>query len=377
VKRILILALLTLPAVACLKHAPETPGPGEGSLAPAWTITLDAAAGTQVAAAPSSFLVATPGGSLRRIDAESGRDMWKIDLAASPAGDMVVSPGPPGAASGFVAVPTVSGTIEVVDLETGAAASAWEAGGTAPSLSASRDRLFAVSSEGSVRAFRVGSPAPLWEARLPSPPSAPGAICRGRLLVGLADGRLVGLDLETGEVRTRKNLDSPALVAPGCGGKRAYVATRDNKLHALRLYRRSAGLKWRIRTGADPAAVPLLHEDQVLLLSKDTFLYGFNASNGSLRFRVRLDRRPGPGALLGNLLFVAGPQSTRLDAFRLPDGRASGSYSLPEAARFVTPPVASAGRVAIVVARYGEESSRLVGLAPVEGPAPRESPSGH
>jgi hypothetical protein len=185
--------------------------------------------------------------------------------------------------------------------------------------------------------------------------------------VGLEDGRIVGVDLETGEILTRKSLGSPAAVAPTCRGWSAWVATRDNALHSLRLHARRAGERWRVLSGADPAAPAIPFKDDVLFLSKDTFLYGFRKSNGHLRFRLRLDRRPGPGAILDDLLFVAGPQSTRLDAFRLPEGRPAGSYTLPEAARFVTPPVASAGRVAVVVGRYGEETSKLVGLAPRAG----------
>ncbi|HZE89886.1 MAG TPA: hypothetical protein VE404_10070, partial [Verrucomicrobiae bacterium] len=86
-------------------------------------------------------------------------------------------------------------------------------------------------------------------------------------------------------------------------------------------------------------------------------------------FRARLDRRPGPAAVLGDLVFVAGPQSTRLDAFRLPEGRGAGSFTLPEAARFISAPVASGSHVAIALAKYGEETSRIVGLGPAKPPA--------
>lgn len=365
----LLLAASLLPAGCARRRAAVSPEEG-GTLAPAWTVTIDAASGIQVTAAPGGFLAATPAGVLMKIAAADGAVSWKIDLGARTAGSLVVAPGPAGHQEETVAaVPLEGGKIALVALASGETAGRVETGWESVMLAAAHERIVAISREGHARLYRIGSSDPVWERVLPSAPGARGEICTGRLMVGLADGHLVGVDLETGEIRIRKNLGSPAMVAPECREKRIYVATADNYLHALRLYRRSAGVKWRIRSGADPAAPPLTFKNDVLLLSKDTFLYGFQKRNGHLVFRAHLDRRPGPAAILDDLIFVAGPQSTRLDAYRLPRGHGAGTFTLPEAARFITPPVASEGRVAIAVAKYGEETSKLVGLGPKAGPA--------
>jgi hypothetical protein len=177
------------------------------------------------------------------------------------------------------------------------------------------------------------------------------------------DGRVAGIDPGDGSPRWTKDLHSPAAAAPGCDGRNAFVATEDDTLHALRLHRRSAGRMWKVRSGADPAAPPVAAGKAVLFLSKDTYLYGLRRRNGHLVFRIRLGRRPGPAALLEDLVLVAGLHATRLDAYRLPLGLNAGGFGLPEGTRFVTPPVAAAGRVAFGAARFGEtERARVVSL---------------
>jgi len=370
-KRLAAAIALVLPWVACAHRGASGAQPVAGSaLGPAWTVAIDAASGTQLAPISGGFLAATPAGIVIRINAEDGVETWRRDLGAAIAGPLAVAPAAAGSIDALAAVPLEGGRVAVFSQRTGVEGVSPNPGWGEMTLVAARDGVVALSKEGLVRRYRADSPDPSWERRLPAPPSAPGAICAGRFLVGLEDGRIVGVDLETGEIRTRKDLGSPAAVAPTCSDRTAWVATTDNTVHALRLHARRAGETWKVRSGADPAAAPLLFRENLLFLSKDTFLYGFRRNNGHLLFRLRLDRRPGPGAILDNLLFVAGPQSTRLDAFRLPDGHPAGSYILPEAARFITPPVASNGRVAIVVGRYGEETSRLVGLASaIAGPS--------
>jgi outer membrane protein assembly factor BamB len=371
VKRFSPLILAALLAAGCVHNAAIDKPEEGGAFTPAWTLTVAAASGIQLAAVPGGFLVATPSGDLVKVAAADGASVWRAALGAKVDGAILVAAGSAEDPNeGFAAVPLEGAEIALVSLASGEVRARIATALGSITLAASRGSIAAVSKEGIARLYKVGSPLPAWESRLPAPPSAPGTFCAGRLMIGMNDGRLVGLDLEAGEVRTRKNLRSPVMTAPGCLGTRLYVVTQDNILHALRLYRRHAGQRWHIRSGADPAASPLTFKNDVLLLSKDTFLYGFQRSNGHLVFRAHLDRRPGPGALLDDLLFVAGPQSTRLDAYRLPLGRGAGTFTLPEAARFITPPVASAGRVAIAFAKYGEEASKVVGIGPKKATAP-------
>jgi len=358
------LFLAALLTAACVHNAASDKPEQAGAFTPAWTLIVAAAAGIQIAAAPGGFLVATPSGDLVKVAAADGATAWRTALGAKIDGTIAV-------AELFAAAPLEGAEIALVSLSSGEVKGQLATGLGPVTLAASGGSVAAVSQDGVARLYKVGSTDPLWESRLPAPPSTPGTICSGRLMIGLSDGTILGLDLGTGQVRTKRNLGSPPMTAPGCLGNRLYVVTQDNILHALRLYKKHASRKWHVRSGADPAASPLTFRSDVLLISKDTFLYGFQRLNGHLVFRAHLDRRPGPGALLDDLLFVAGPQSTRLDAFRLPLGRGAGSFTLPEAARFITPPIASAGHVAIAFAKYGEETSKVVGVGPKPATVPK------
>jgi len=360
-------AVASLLAVGCAVRKappPSTALAGEEALTPVWSVPVEAASEVQVEAAPGGFVVATPSGAVMRFAAADGARVWKIDLGAKVAGNIAVAPGPPGVDAGWGAVPLEDGTLAAFSLATGERIARWASGSGPFFLAAAREKILAVAAAGPARLYARDAAGALWETRLPASPTARPASCAGTFLLGLSDGRLLGLDAESGAIRWKKNLGSPVLAQPACRGRRAFLATADNRFHALRLHSHSAGILWRARSGADPAAPPVALKGTVLFLSKDTYIYAFDESNGHLRFRARLDRRPGPAALLGDLVLVAGAHARRLDAFRLPEGRGAGGFDLPEGAHFLTPPVVSDGRVAIAVARYGEESCRLVGLAP-------------
>jgi outer membrane protein assembly factor BamB len=368
--RATLLLAAALALAACSGPHARRPGAApdrDVAFGPAWSVPLDAGVEIHLAAAPGGFLVAAPDGRLELLSAAGGASLWRRRLGAGLAGA-------PVAADGAVAAARVDGSLAALRAETGEILSTWRpeegpgavsSGGlqAPPRITAGGGRVLHVSAEGVARAYRPGLPDPLWKTRLLPPAPAGGALCAGQFLVGLADGRIVGLDAESGRVLWRKRLGAPLAAPPGCEGRRVLAATADNRLHALRLHRRSAGLVWRARTGADPAAPPLAAGKLALLLSKDTHLYGFREGNGHLAFRVRLDRRPGPAALLDDVILVAGFQATRLDAFRLPAGRSAGGFALPEGSRFITPPVISGGTLAIALARYGEASGRLIALA--------------
>jgi hypothetical protein len=109
----------------------------------------------------------------------------------------------------------------------------------------------------------------------------------------------------------------------------------------------------------------------VLLPSKDTYLYGMKRRNGHLVFRIRLGRRPGPAAIVGDLVLVSGAQATRLEAYRLPLGYSAGGFDVPVGSRFVTPPILSGGTLAMGVVKFGvADRSRLIAIGVDRSPSP-------
>jgi outer membrane protein assembly factor BamB len=317
----------------------------------------------QLVAAPGGFLVVSPPSGARLIAAGDGSIRWETSLETSIAGEAAVIPGgEEGGHGGWIALPVEGGDVILLSLESGEPASRWELEWPEAILSSAGESLVALSPVGGAARYDPARREVAWRIDLPPLAPSPAASCGSSLLVGQADGRLLSIDAETGELRWRKNLGSPIMVRPTCLGKHAFVATADNFLRGLRLRRSRAGTKWRARSGGDPAAPPLARPDLALFLSKDTYLYGLRAGNGHLVFRTRLDRRPGPAVILHDLVIVSGSHVRQLNAFRLPGGHGAGAFSLPVGSRFLTPPVVSEEKVAFAVGRYGEESSTLVAL---------------
>jgi outer membrane protein assembly factor BamB len=353
------------------------PGPGVAAvltLSPAWSTLVEVPADLQLAAVPGGFLVATPSGTFLRMSAEDGALLWRRDLNLPVEGEIAVLRDTARSDSGFAAFHLKDGDVGLLPLDDGEGLTRWPLGWEEPILSEAGGRLLALSPSGGAALYDPWSQKVLWEASLPPTARAGAADCGELLLIGLADGTLVALESRSGSVRWGERLPAPAAVAPSCTEAQVFVATVDNDLHALRLRRRSASRMWRVRSGADPVGPPLVIEGTALLLSKDTYLYGFRRRNGHLLFRTRLDRRPGPAAVLRDLVLVAGPHVRRLDAFRLPEGRSAGAFELPVGTRFLTPPVVSGDRVALAVARYGQESARIIALQPSAGPTQPPDP---
>lgn len=364
-------------ALACAAHHGAGTAPGGLSvLAPAWHADLDAGGPMQIVPAHGGFCVVMASGRVFFLDGLAGKILWQRDLGAP-----VTGPSRKGPLAGtdkgqWLAIPGEA-KVTLLTLPGGEPLAPWArpAGSGDLRLSEVGGRLLALTGAGGATLVEPRTGSALWSVKLPSPASAPGALCRGQILLGVESGDLIGVDPEDGKVRWRKRLHSPPAVEPECAGRHMYVATRDNAVHALRLHRRSAGRMWKVLTGADPDASPVALDDLLLVFSKDTYLYGFHRRNGHLVFRVRLNRRPGPGAVIDGLVLVSGLQSTRLDAFRLPTGIASGGFDLPVGSRFVTPPVLSGGYVALGVARFGEtDRSQVIALTPAPAPPPAAPP---
>lgn len=369
-------ALLAALALSCSARRGAAEGPGAAfRLESAWDAPVADSGEIHLAAAPGGFVSAAGTGAMTFFEAASGRAEWTKSAGTEIAGSLVIGglrpPGGDGTApAGWAAAMTRDGDVVVASLGPEGKAEIRPLGWPGAMLTAWDGGLLALDPKGALGFFRPGEASSVWELRLPPLAPAPAAACGGIALLGTADGRLVAIRPEDGSVVWRKSLGSPLAAPASCDTRHAYAATADNVMHALRLHKHSAGRMWKIRSGADPAAAPVLGEDLVALLSEDTYLYGFNRRNGHLRFRIRLDRRPGPVAVLDDVLFVAGTHVSRMDAYRLPAGRQAGAFTLPVGGHFVTQPVVSGDHLAIGVARYGESASILVGLARAAGAAP-------
>lgn len=358
--------LLLLTAVIAAGCAPASGGPGTDpdsaqELSPAWSVDIEASPDMRVVPVTGGILIASRPSTLLRLDVRDGSLLWITALEDPIEGAPSVLETDEGEPD-LAAVALEDGDVALLSLEDGSLVRRWPLGWEAPRLSSVKGRLLAHSADGRIALFDTGTGRALWQAHL-QPLARVGAVhCDEWILVGTTDGQLIAMDPMSGRVAWRESLPSAVAAEPVCDGRDLLLVTEGNELHSLRLRRRSAGIQWTARTGADPVGPPLVREETILLISKDTYAYGFRRGNGHLVFRTRLARRPGPPAVLGRLILVAGPHVTRLDAFHLPEGRSAGAFELPEGTRFLTPPVVSGSRVLLGVARYGEEQSRIIAL---------------
>ena len=233
------------------------------------------------------------------------------------------------------------------------------------------EALLSVASEGFLIADPAGGLALVdpnsgterWRASLVSTPSVAATQCGDQALAGTAQGGIVAVSMLDGQVRWSEPLAGGPISTPvTCAGKRAWAGSVDNQLHAFKASPRGLDREWAFRTGGDVIGRPIVAGESIYFCSYDTYLYALRARNGHLSWKARLGRRPQPeNLLLGDLLLVAPLNAERLEIFRAPDGAQAGSLSLAAGVeRLVTPPVGMGSSFLVGIARYGEETSRVM-----------------
>ena len=182
-----------------------------------------------------------------------------------------------------------------------------------------------------------------WRAQLPAAASAEPAPLPGVLLHGCADGAVVAVDRETGEVLWSKvvgdSVDSLTadersawLVTHGKTGRTA----RDRGPYGARLKlrdggRAAGGLKWKLRLGAAAQQRPLLTAEWVAFHTHDGFVRAVHRRRGTPGWRTDLPGRAprAPVRTGGRLDFVI-PLTRVLVALAPQNGAILGWTQLPD-----------------------------------------------
>jgi len=147
------------------------------------------------------------GGTLARFDAKTGKQMWRIDTKEPLSGGV-------GADAGLVVVATRKGAVLTYDVR---GKPVWKSQVSSEVLMAPRISEGVVvvrSGDGRIYALNANDGTPKWDYHFTLPPlllrSDSGVvIARGEVLAGLAAGRVVALNLETGAVVWESTLAQP------------------------------------------------------------------------------------------------------------------------------------------------------------------------
>ena len=225
-------------------------------------------------------------------------------------------------------------------------------------------RLVAVLENGDVVALRGADGLELWRrpvlGQLDVRPSVAGA----ELFVSIRDGRVLALELETGELLWERLLGgSPQEILPLDD---LFVGATDNYFY--RLSRADGKMRWRWRTGGDIVGLPAVDGRHVMFVSLDNILWALDRKSGVLQWRHLLSGRPTGGPqIVAEMALVSGV-SPVLRAFDTRAGQEAGVLTGP--GEFASPPHLLRPPSALapgLIVMTGD--GRLVGLLSPTGPS--------
>ena len=325
-----------------------------------WAATLGAAPAFAPAYDSTRAFVPLRNGRLVAVSLADGREMWSIDLtvtARPAAGEELVFASVDGAVEADAQSDGKTRWRTPIDARITAPLH-WDAGW-----------LIGSSERGDLLVFRAGDGKLLWHRELGSAVSALPALAGQRLYVGLEDGRLVALQLQTGNpVWSKQMREAPTGIL--ALEDRLFLGSQDNFFYCISA--EDGDTHWTSRTGADIVGSPVIDQRSVYFVSLDNILRALDRGNGSLRWRRQLMFRPSTGPLLSGVTVVVAGVAAELRAYSTLTGSPVGELVLKseqgDELQLAAPPTLLEGIAAplIILTRDG----RMEGL----GPAPPSAP---
>jgi outer membrane protein assembly factor BamB len=185
----------------------------------------------------------------------------------------------------------------------------------------------------------------LWTYEAGDSIESSAAIADGIVYVGVGNGDLIAVDLDSGVLRWKHPTGSfIGESSPAVGSGAVFIGDLDGNLHAVSV--RDGKPLWTFKTGAEIKSSPVLVSSQgadlVLIGSYDQHLYALEARTGKLRWKFQTE---GPvhatPAVSNGLAFIAGCDET-FRAIRIADG--TQAYAITAGAYTGASPVLEADR---------------------------------
>ena len=333
-----------------------------------WSATLPAPPGFAPAFDQDYAYISVRPNLLVALFLKDGKAAWSVECpmtAAPAAGDGLVFAGS-------------DGLIEARSQATGRAQWRRPIEGKVTALYWDTGWLLASTESGPLLALRAADGEILWRRDLGAPLQAAPAPAGDRLYLGLKDGRILAVLLQTGEdVWTHQLTEAAVGILPV--GDRVFVGALDNQLHSLDA--KDGETNWNLRTGADVLGQPVLDTKRVYFVALDNVLRGHSRNGGSMLWKRVLPMRPFTGPILsGNILIVSGVAS-ELRAYQAVDGKAAGEHVVKGAENeemllAAAPHLTSHGFLILVTKGGQVRALGTQGTPPADGTPPATPPAG-
>ena len=282
----------------------------------------------------SNVYVAERGGRISAISADDGKRIWSTELGADIRSNLVVS-----GRSLHVVTGTIKGSLELRSLSivSGIAGNSipMEGNGSVQ-LSATRDRIITVTSNGDISAMDTSGEKMLWSNSLGDSPAV-ATVGKDELAVGFNAGRIAIINASTGVSTyafTIKFRPTAILVYHDT------LLVGDDRGNLTKLERLKSRAEWNFKSGGSISGIYPVDESGLLVTSFDNFVYRIEASNGHVVWKLRQLARVADTVLLGlntaAITPIGEPVTVIVD---INHGKQIGQIDMPEKSRAVQPAI--------------------------------------
>ena len=218
-------------------------------------------------------------GEACKLDAATGKEVWKVKLDGALRSAPVVSGGTVYFGSGNThcyALSTASGQT-LWDVTTGGAVL------TSPVVTGGL--VVFTSSDNTVYSLSATTGRKAWGSPFDADPSLVPVVYDGRLLYVTAGDTLFLLDPSSGRQRSTIKLPTNVLIPPTIGPDATFIITQTNTLYALGAGGRQ---RWKATIAGAPTAPPLLAGNMLVVTTQPGIVSGYDAGSGGLLWRYAM-----------------------------------------------------------------------------------------
>ena len=271
------------------------------------------------ALADGFLYVTDDSGNVFKLDAATGKAVWKATLDGALRSAPVVSGG---------MVYFGSGNSHCYALSTATGQTVWDVttnGAVLTSPVVTGGLVDFTSSDNTVYSLNGRTGRKSWAVPFDADPSLVPLVYDGRILYVTAGDTLYSLDPGSGRQRTTLKLPTTMLIPPTVSADATYVITQSNTLYALGAGGRE---RWKVTVDAAPTAPPLLAGSLLLVTTQPGIVTAYDAGTGRLAWRYAMqgtatDSQPKPATanifaapiVADGTLYVVSDDGT-LSAFR-------------------------------------------------------------